>query len=86
MFSSFFCRLLIFSKLNYSIEHFRISIKVSNNFEPDHSTVPDRGLNCAQRLPVDDTGTELMFIWLFSSLPIHGVQRRMISVEIFSYF
>ena len=57
-FSCLCCRLLIFfSKLTFSKNSFRNTIKVSNSLYPDqdwHSVRPDLGQNSLQRLSADD--------------------------------
>ena len=53
-----------FSKLTFSKNYFRNTIRVSNSLNPDqarHFVGPDLGPNCLQRLPADDkVGKELM--------------------------
>ena len=51
------CRLLKFSKLTFSKNSFRNTIRVSNGLESDqdsHSVGPDLGPNCLQFLSADD--------------------------------
>ena len=60
IFSCFFCRLLIFSKSNFSKNSFRNTISVSDRMDPDQSqrfvyVGPDLGPNCLQRLSADNT-------------------------------
>ena len=46
-----------FSKLTFSKNSFRNTIRVSNSLDPDqdrHSVGPDLGSNCLQRLSADD--------------------------------
>ena len=46
-----------FSKLTFSKNSFRNTIRVSNSLDPDqdlHSVGPDLGPNCLQRLLADD--------------------------------
>ena len=43
-----------FSKLTFSKNSFRNTIRVSNGFDPDHSVGPDLGPNSLQRLSADD--------------------------------
>ena len=52
-----FCHMLIFSKLTFSKNYFRNTIRVSNNMDPDQdrqNVNPDLGRNCLQRLSTDD--------------------------------
>ena len=54
----FFCRLLIFFKINFLKNSFRFTIRVANSLNPDqtrHFFGPDLGPNCLQRLSADDT-------------------------------
>ena len=60
-FEYFYCRLLIFSKPNFSKNSFRNTIRVSNSLDPDQAQCLD-GLdlvpNCLQKLPADDTSRQ----------------------------
>ena len=51
------CRLLTFSKINFSKNSFRDTIRVSNGLDLDwdwHSVGPDLDPNCLQSLSADD--------------------------------
>ena len=53
-----FCPLLIFFKINFFENSSWNTIRVSNSLDPGrarHFVGPDLGLNCLQRLSVDDT-------------------------------
>ena len=56
------CRLqTYFSKLTFSKNYFRITIRVSNSLDPDqaqHVVGPDLGPNCLQKLSADDTSRQ----------------------------
>ena len=62
---------MIFSKLKFSNNSFRNTIRVSNSLDPDqarHFVGPDLGPNCLQRLSADDTGSDKelsMFTYYF---------------------
>ena len=51
-FSRFFCRLLIFFKINFFKKSFQNAIGMSNSLDPDLSP------NCLPRLSADDTGRQ----------------------------
>ena len=56
-FSCFYCQLLTFSKLTFSKNSSRNTIRVSNSLDPDqdrHSVGPDLGPNYLQRLSAYD--------------------------------
>ena len=51
------------SKLTFSKNSFRISIRVSNSLDPDQHRrffSPDLGSNCLQKLTVDNKGRDLI--------------------------
>ena len=54
-------RLLIFSKLTFSKNSFRNTIRGSNSLDPDQARLfvgPDLDPNCLQRLSADDTSRQ----------------------------
>ena len=56
-YACFFCRLLIFFKINFFKTSFRNTIKVSNSLI-QKKIVPDLGPNCLQKLSADDTSRQ----------------------------
>ena len=56
-----FCRLLIFSKITFSKNSFRDTIRASNSLNPDqarHFVIRDLGTNCSQRISADDISSK----------------------------
>ena len=54
----FFCRLLIFFKIDLSNNSFSNTVRVSNSLEPDQfrqNVGPDLVPNCLQKLSADNT-------------------------------
>ena len=52
---------VFFSKLTFSKNSFRNTIRVSNSLDPDQALTfagPDLGSNCLQRLSADDTSRQ----------------------------
>ena len=57
IFHAFVVLCCLFSKLTFSINSFRNTIRVSNSLDPDQdrqNVGPDLGPNCLQRLSADD--------------------------------
>ena len=62
-FSCFCCRLLTFSKLTFSKNSFRNTIRVSNSLDQDQdrdSVGSDLVANCMQRLKADNKSPEFL--------------------------
>ena len=60
-FACFFVVCLFFSKLTFSKNSFRNTIRMSNSLDPDrarHFVGPDLGPNCLQRISTDDTSRQ----------------------------
>ena len=70
-FSCFLCRLLtFFSKLTFSKNRFRNTVRVSNSLDSDqdqHSVGLDLGPNCLQKLPLAKKEYNLHLAWCFQA-------------------
>ena len=58
-----YCCLLIFSKSTFSKNSLKITIRMSNSWDPDqarHFVGPDLGPNCLQQLSADDTSRQIV--------------------------
>ena len=74
----FFCRLLIFFKINLLEKFFQDNIRVSNRFDLDqvrHLVGPDLGPNCLQKLSADDTRRQSSFFSVGPDLGPNCLQK-----------
>ena len=61
IFACSYCRLLVFFKINFFLNSFRSTIRVSNSLDSTqawHFLVPDLGPICLQRLSANDTSSK----------------------------